>query len=486
MCNKILNKPNWKEILRKSSKLKHKQRRKLVRKIKRSCKRRSLAAAHGNANHQIYLENRNDNQYSEESHAYSFGCMYDYIAREVVHDVVKNLLFIVCNDSYTSSEVKPSKFEFEQHTEANKCIKNLNDTSKNDTNNTSIYTFPEVTSSVVNTEVPNDNDDLLKTLETERFLEELDEEVKKWHNPFLPGTQSPDSASNNNYSVNENVLTSNAETLTTPATPVLEPKVICRFYEKVGSCRFGDNCSRLHEEVTSSNTLLLQGMFSTFAFDIMERAKNTEHGDIDDIWLEHSDADLYDEFVEFYNDVIPELEAYGKLRQFKVCCNRDKHLLGNVYVQYKHKSDAVKAATNLNGRFYAGKSLTVKYILIKSWKSAICGLHYNNRNCPRGHHCNFLHVFKEPSRRFYDADNDNVTYNRSSKNLNRHETRKQNDSFNHQPRKHRRYFSNDNPSYDRHSRRSRSRDKKHKKDKRKSSKKHSKKHKHKSEKNYDA
>lgn len=55
---------------------------------------------------------------------------------------------------------------------------------------------------------------------------------------------------------------------------------------------------------------------------------------ISDISLEYDEADFYEHFREFYNDTLPEFEAAGHVVQFKVSCNYEQHLRGNVYVQY--------------------------------------------------------------------------------------------------------------------------------------------------------
>jgi len=55
---------------------------------------------------------------------------------------------------------------------------------------------------------------------------------------------------------------------------------------------------------------------------------------IADITLEFEDSDIYQHFESFYFDVLPEFKAVGRVVQFKVCCNYEPHLRGNVYVQY--------------------------------------------------------------------------------------------------------------------------------------------------------
>ena len=43
---------------------------------------------------------------------------------------------------------------------------------------------------------------------------------------------------------------------------------------------------------------------------------------------------MYEDFKNFYNDVLPEFSKAGKVIQFKVSRNYEIHLRGNVYVQY--------------------------------------------------------------------------------------------------------------------------------------------------------
>ena len=54
-----------------------------------------------------------------------------------------------------------------------------------------------------------------------------------------------------------------------------------------------------------------------------------------DIGLEFEESERYQNFKDFYFDVRPEFERFGRVVVFKVCCNAEKHLRGNVYVQYE-------------------------------------------------------------------------------------------------------------------------------------------------------
>ncbi|XP_047219192.1 U2 small nuclear ribonucleoprotein auxiliary factor 35 kDa subunit-related protein 2 [Girardinichthys multiradiatus] len=174
----------------------------------------------------------------------------------------------------------------------------------------------------------------------------------------------------------------------------------CPFFLKTGACRFGDRCSRKHMYPTSSPTLLVRGMFKTFGMEEWRR------DDYDmDACLEHSEEELLESFLEFYHDVLPEFKGIGKVVQFKVCCNHEPHLRGNVYVQFETEELCKEAFMKFNGRWYAGRQLQCETCPVTRWKNAICGL-FDRQKCPKGKHCNFLHVFRNPGNEFWEADRD--------------------------------------------------------------------------------
>ncbi|XP_030579226.1 U2 small nuclear ribonucleoprotein auxiliary factor 35 kDa subunit-related protein 2 [Archocentrus centrarchus] len=174
----------------------------------------------------------------------------------------------------------------------------------------------------------------------------------------------------------------------------------CPFFLKTGACRFGDRCSRKHVYPTASPTLMIRGMFRTFG---MEESRRDDY-DID-ACLEHSEEELQESFLEFYHDVLPELKSVGKVLQFKVSCNHEPHLRGNVYVQFDTEEQCKEAFIKFNGRWYAGRQLHCEISPVTRWKNAICGL-FDRQKCPKGKHCNFLHVFRNPGNEFWEADRD--------------------------------------------------------------------------------
>ncbi|XP_036807410.1 U2 small nuclear ribonucleoprotein auxiliary factor 35 kDa subunit-related protein 2 isoform X3 [Oncorhynchus mykiss] len=174
----------------------------------------------------------------------------------------------------------------------------------------------------------------------------------------------------------------------------------CPFFLKTGACRFGDRCSRKHVHPPSSPTLMIRGMFATFGMD--QRSRD----DYDtDACLEHSEEEVQQQFVDFYEDVLPEFRTAGKVVQFKVSCNFEPHLRGNVYVQFDTEEQCREAFVMFNGRWYAGKQLQCEFSPVTRWKTAICGL-FDRQKCPKGKHCNFLHVYRNPGNEFWEADRD--------------------------------------------------------------------------------
>uniref|UniRef100_A0A9L0SNT8 Zinc finger CCCH-type, RNA binding motif and serine/arginine rich 2 n=1 Tax=Equus caballus TaxID=9796 RepID=A0A9L0SNT8_HORSE len=210
----------------------------------------------------------------------------------------------------------------------------------------------------------------------------------------------------------------------------------CPFYSKTGACRFGDRCSRKHNFPASSPTLLIRSMFTTFG---MEQCRRDDYDP--DASLEYSEEETYQQFLDFYDDVLPEFKNVGKVIQFKVSCNLEPHLRGNVYVQYQSEEECQTALSLFNGRWYAGRQLQCEFCPVTQWKMAICGL-FEIQQCPRGKHCNFLHVFRNPNNEFWEANRDiylspDRTGSSFGKNLERRERMGHHDKYYGRPRRRR-------------------------------------------------
>ncbi|XP_024947015.1 U2 small nuclear ribonucleoprotein auxiliary factor 35 kDa subunit-related protein 1 isoform X3 [Cephus cinctus] len=163
-------------------------------------------------------------------------------------------------------------------------------------------------------------------------------------------------------------------------------KELCPFFTKTAACRYGDTCSRNHRRVCLSKVILIPGFYSHFSLE-----KNSAEYDTD-VVLEFESSETRQHFREFYKDVVPELESFGRIKTLKYCCNTEIHLRGNLYVEYYTEREAARAVRKLKGRWYAGRQLNCEFANLKSWRNAVCGM----VKCPKGRACNFLHTFRNP------------------------------------------------------------------------------------------
>ena len=130
----------------------------------------------------------------------------------------------------------------------------------------------------------------------------------------------------------------------------------CSFYFKIGACRHGDRCSRIHNKPTFSQTILLQNLYQ----NPQNAAQGPDGAPIPGV-APVSDAECQEHFDNFFEDVFIELEdKYGEIEEMNVCDNLGDHLVGNVYIKvsYIHlflnshscfsiSSDVKKMLTNL-------------------------------------------------------------------------------------------------------------------------------------------
>lgn len=73
------------------------------------------------------------------------------------------------------------------------------------------------------------------------------------------------------------------------------------------------SCSRKHEHQSSSTTLMVRGMFVTFG---MEQIRRDDYDT--DASLEYSEEEFHQQFLEFFEDALPEFRNAGRVVQFKV------------------------------------------------------------------------------------------------------------------------------------------------------------------------
>ncbi|XP_062232144.1 splicing factor U2af small subunit B-like isoform X3 [Phragmites australis] len=159
-------------------------------------------------------------------------------------------------------------------------------------------------------------------------------------------------------------------------------RVNCPFYFKIGACRHGDRCSRLHNRPTISPTLVLANMYQRP--DMITPGVDAQGQPIDP-------EKMQEHFEDFFEDIYEELGKFGEIENLNVCDNLADHMIGNVYVQFSEEEQAAAAYNALQGRFYSGRPIIVEYSPVTDFREATCR-QFEENSCNRGGYCNFMHV----------------------------------------------------------------------------------------------
>jgi len=153
-----------------------------------------------------------------------------------------------------------------------------------------------------------------------------------------------------------------------------DDKVNCPFYYKIGACRHGERCSRVHIKPNFSQTVLIPHMYQ-------RPGPGADGLPVDD----------HDHFENFYEEILDELTNYGPIEELNVLENMGDHLVGNVYVKYKTEDGGEKCCTSLRGRYYGGNMLMPEFSLVTNFREARCR-QFDEDQCNRGNYCNFMHI----------------------------------------------------------------------------------------------
>jgi splicing factor U2AF subunit len=164
-----------------------------------------------------------------------------------------------------------------------------------------------------------------------------------------------------------------------------EDKVNCPFYFKIGACRHGETCTRIHNKPPASQTMVFPHLYDNppaavaFADGLNVPQENL--------------VEAVNHFEDFYEEVFTELAKFGELEEMVVADNIGEHMIGNVYVKYQSEDQAQAAMQGLNGRYYAGKVIVAEFSPVTDFREAKCR-QYNEGQCDRGGYCNFMHLKK--------------------------------------------------------------------------------------------
>ncbi|KAF2357194.1 Zinc finger CCCH-type [Trinorchestia longiramus] len=160
-------------------------------------------------------------------------------------------------------------------------------------------------------------------------------------------------------------------------------KVNCSFYFKIGACRHGDRCSRIHNKPNFSQTVLILNLYC----NPQNSAKSADgsHTTV-------SDEEMQEHYDLFFEEVFVELEDnYGEIEEMNVCDNLGDHLVGNVYIKFKFEEDAKRAVEDLNNRWFNRRPMYAELSPVTDFREACCR-QYEMGECTRSGFCNFMHL----------------------------------------------------------------------------------------------
>ena len=161
-----------------------------------------------------------------------------------------------------------------------------------------------------------------------------------------------------------------------------EDKVNCPFYFKIGACRHGETCTRIHNKPPVSQTMVFPHLYDNPPAAIaFADGLNVP---------QESLVEAVNHFEDFYEEVFSELAKFGELEEVVVADNIGEHMIGNVYVKYQGEDQAMAAMQGLLGRYYAGKVIVAEFSPVTDFREAKCR-QYNEGACDRGGYCNFMH-----------------------------------------------------------------------------------------------
>lgn len=157
-------------------------------------------------------------------------------------------------------------------------------------------------------------------------------------------------------------------------TSVKLTRVNCPFYFKIGACRHGDKCCRVHIRPVISQTLLLSHMYN----NPPEAILISEGKKVSDEELKMS----INHFENFYEEVFLEFTKYGEVEDMLISDNLGDHLIGNVYVKYHSEEEAEKAMKALSGRYYQDLPIICEFSPVTNFKECRCK-QYEEGSCAR-------------------------------------------------------------------------------------------------------
>lgn len=163
-----------------------------------------------------------------------------------------------------------------------------------------------------------------------------------------------------------------------------QDKVNCSFYFKIGACRHGDRCTKIHNIPTFSQTIMLRNLY----INPQNMAQSADGSHLANVTKE----EMQEHYDNFFEDCFVEIEEkYGEIEEMNVLDNLAEHLVGNVYIKFRKEKHAEKAVQSLNNRWFGGRPIYAELSPVTDFWEACCR-QYEMGECPRSGFCNFMHL----------------------------------------------------------------------------------------------
>ena len=108
-----------------------------------------------------------------------------------------------------------------------------------------------------------------------------------------------------------------------------EDKVNCPFYFKIGACRHGDTCTRIHNKPPLSQTMVFSHLYENPGAAVaFANGMDVAEEDL---------VKVVNHFEDFYEEVFMELCKFGELEDLVVADNIGDHMIGNAYAKYNQE-----------------------------------------------------------------------------------------------------------------------------------------------------
>jgi splicing factor U2AF subunit len=162
-----------------------------------------------------------------------------------------------------------------------------------------------------------------------------------------------------------------------------EDKVNCPFYFKIGSCRHGDTCTRLHNKPPLSQSMVFQHLY-----------QNPNAAIVKANGMDVAESELVaavTHFEDFYEEIFMQFAKYGEIEDLVVADNIGDHMIGNVWIKFRQEEFAKKCMDDMQALFYAGRQIQAEFVPVTDFREAKCRKHTEG-HCDRGGYCNFLHA----------------------------------------------------------------------------------------------